>query len=70
MTRIMMEKNPSLQFIRDADVVEGKFTRLGQKLPKFERPASVEEMLKELQSDLKYGLPALIAVVADQTTQV
>nr|GEY54932.1 hypothetical protein [Tanacetum cinerariifolium] len=27
---------------------------------RFERPASVEEMLKELQSDLKYGLPTLI----------
>ncbi|GJX60492.1 hypothetical protein Tco_0291882 [Tanacetum coccineum] len=33
---------------------------------KFERHASLEEMLKELQSDLKYGLPTLIAVEADQ----
>ncbi|GKD76306.1 hypothetical protein Tco_1334588, partial [Tanacetum coccineum] len=32
----------------------------------FERHASLEEMLKELQSDLKYGLPTLIAVEADQ----
>ncbi|GJT10930.1 hypothetical protein Tco_0857972, partial [Tanacetum coccineum] len=32
----------------------------------FERPAIVEEMLKDLQSDLKYTSPTLIAVEADQ----
>ncbi|GKB84378.1 hypothetical protein Tco_0956650, partial [Tanacetum coccineum] len=32
----------------------------------FERPASVKEMLKELQSDLKYSSPTLIAVKSDQ----
>ncbi|GKC61615.1 ARID DNA-binding domain-containing protein [Tanacetum coccineum] len=68
---------------RQQEVVEGKFTRLGRKSPKispdnmsfrlaicFERPVSLEEMLKELQSDLKYGLSALIAVEADQVCHV
>ncbi|GJT46783.1 homeobox protein HAT3.1-like protein isoform X1 [Tanacetum coccineum] len=32
----------------------------------FERPTIVEEMLKDLQSDLKYTSPTLIAVEADQ----
>ncbi|GJR69079.1 hypothetical protein Tco_0015144, partial [Tanacetum coccineum] len=38
--------------------------------PRFEGPASVEEMLKELQSVLKESSSALIAIEADQNTQM
>ncbi|GJW95179.1 putative reverse transcriptase domain-containing protein [Tanacetum coccineum] len=59
--------------IMDREVKQLKQSRIPivkrQQQEVFERPASVEEMLKELQSDLKYSSPTLIAVESDQSIE-